>query len=346
MDHIVVDGESIDPYFILDVVKTDSEQFVTKCFRKKAKMWHPDKLSKQDAYDPIKVKKARRHFKVLVDSFEYIIDKIRSATHNHGREHVTIVKNDNLQTKSIDNTNELAAFHTEFDKLRVTTPNDFGYTASRMKDSKEYDNFEYTPYQLFDVKKFDNQEFNKTFEYRQQTFGQDKELAVYHKTNDGFNPYNGGDLNGLASVSSYNGLMIVGDTFGQSGVGYYDSSYSDYKQTFEAPKNPETNIKIPDNFVYNSSKIGKLSTSEAKKQLDLQMKSRNIDLSSTRNDKGSFKMQEQLLINTQQQQMQDKIEQDKLMILEYRDMYDPTVIQSALYNQLETSPDYINERSA
>ena len=44
MDKIIVNGESFNPYFMLDVVPDDSETFITKAFRKKAKMWHPDKI--------------------------------------------------------------------------------------------------------------------------------------------------------------------------------------------------------------------------------------------------------------------------------------------------------------
>jgi hypothetical protein len=347
MEQIKIDGQYVNPYFMLDVVEGDTEQFITKAFKKKAKMWHPDKISKQDAKDPVKVQNIKHHFKVLVESYEYIITKIRSSHLGSNREDINVPKSNTILTKSIDNTSELNEFNSEFDKLRVTTPSDFGYNTERMTDVKDYDNFEYKPCKLNfgDSKNFNKDEFNKTFEYQQEFYNKNGsgELEVYHKTTDGFNAYNGSDLAGNACVSSYNGLMIVGDTFGQSGIGYYDSSYSDYKKTYEAPKNPD-NINIPSDFKPSNKTTKPLSKSESKKQMELQMLNRQIEVNSKGKDKQAFKLQEQLLLDKQANDIKNKLESDKNMILQYQNLFtDKNLIQNALDGNLICNNDYSDE---
>lgn len=345
MDKIIVDGETFNPYFMLDVVPNDDEAFITKAFRKKAKMWHPDKIKTKD---PNKVKQAQLHFKVLVESYEYIINKKRSVNHSKNRERIDVYNNTTLTPKSIDNSDELDLFNKEFDKMHIKNPNDYGYEVEpRLSDTKEYDNFNYKPYQLFNNKQFNRDEFNKAFEYQQQNHGNNMEVGVYHKTTDGFNGYNGGDLNGVANVSSYNGIMIVGDNYGQTGVGYYDSSYSDYKKSFASAKNPEQKIQVPENFEASTSKkIKPLTKSESQKQLELQMQHRNMNLNTGGSGKQGFRLQEQLLLEKQELEMKQKLEQDKQMVLQYQYMYgDQSLIQAALDNNLITSKDYVNEDS-
>lgn len=351
MDRIIVDGETYNPYFMLDVVPEDTESFITKSFRKKAKLWHPDKIRTND---PEMIRESQLHFKVLVDSYEYIINKKQSINHSKKREHIDITNNTNLNPKSIDNAHELNLFNEEFSKLNVNSPNSFGYEIKeRLTDIKEYENFNYRPHQIFNSKQFNRNDFNKVFEYQQQLHNEysesNKELGLYHKTTDGFNGYNSGDLGDAANVSSYNGIMIVGDTYGQSGMGYYDSQYSDYKNSFDVAKNPETDIVVPENFKsHTDKKIKPLSKSETSKQLELQMQHRNNIYTSNNasHSKHDFKLQEQILIDKQAQELQQKLEQDKRMMLQFQNLYgDQSLIQAALDNRLVTSADYVNEDS-
>jgi curved DNA-binding protein CbpA len=350
MDKIIVDGETYNPYFMLDVVPDDTESFITKSFRKKAKMWHPDKIKSND---PEMIRQAQIHFKVLVESYEYIINKKRSFNHSKKREHIDVINNSNLNPKSIDNTSELDLFNEEFKKLNVTSPNDFGYEIKeRLTDIKEYDNFTYRPHKLFDPKQFNSNDFNKVFEYQQQLYNnatESSDVSLYHKTTDGFNGYNSGELGNAANVSSYNGVMIVGDTYGQTGMGYYDAQYSDYKKSFNVPKNPETEIIVPETFkAHTSQQIKPLSKSETSKQIELQIQHRNnlYDSNNSSYSKHDFKLQEQMLLEKQSLELQQKLEQDKRMMLQFQHMYgDQSLIQAALDNRLVTSSDYVNEDS-
>ena len=75
MDEIIVDGISYDPMFILDCTPEDDDVFVNKAFKRKAKIWHPDKMALQDRNDPVKFNKQQHRFKVLVQSYEYITSR-------------------------------------------------------------------------------------------------------------------------------------------------------------------------------------------------------------------------------------------------------------------------------
>ena len=347
MDRIIVDGETYNPYFMLDVVPDDTESFITKSFRKKAKLWHPDKIRSNN---PEMIREAQIHFKVLVDSYEYIINKKHSFNHSKKREHIDVTNNSKLNPKAIDNSSDLELFNEEFKRLNVTSPNDFGYEIKeRLTDIKQYDNFSYRPHKIFDPKQFNRNDFNKVFEYQQQLYNSNEtnDVSLYHKTTDGFNGYNAGELGNAANVSSYNGVMIVGDTYGQTGMGYYDTQYSDYKKSFDGAKNPETDIVVPETFKsHTNQKIKPLSKSETSKQIELQMQHRN-NLYASNNasySKHDFKLQEQILLEKQSLELQQKLEQDKRMMLQYQHMYgDQSLIQAALDNRLVTSADYVNE---
>jgi len=350
METILIDGVQYDPMFILDVTPEDSEEKVNKSFRKKAKMWHPDKLSPEDRKDPVKVESRKQRFKILVDCYDYILSKKSSFSNSSARQEINVPRNSNIPTKNLDNSSELDNFNKEFESSRVQTPNDFGYSNERLKDLKDYDNFEYKPTQLFDSKKFNPTDFNKAFEYNQETQGlsASRDVGVYFKTTDGFNAYNAGDSGGFANVSSFNGVMIVGDSFGQNGSGYFDTNYSDYKQVFSAPQNPNEQITVPQDFQGTTSrKVIPLNDKEAQEQMNLQIQMRQMNLNSDGgSSKQNFQMQEQMFLEKQQGDIKQKIDQDKDFVLQYRHMYkDQNTIESALSGNLICSPDYCDENT-
>lgn len=347
METILIDGKPYDPWFIIDCVPEDSEEKVNKSFRKKAKMWHPDKLSLEDRKDPVKVESRKQRFKILVDCYDYILSKKSSFSNSNIRQEINVPRNNNIPTKNLDNSSELDNFNKEFESSRVQTPNDFGYSNERLKDLKDYDNFEYKPAQLFDAKQFNPTDFNKAFDYNQETQGlsASRDVGVYFKTTDGFNAYNAGDSGGFANVSSFNGVMIVGDSFGQNGSGYFDTNYSDYKQVFSAPKNPNEQISVPQNFQGRNTKVVPLSDKEAQEQMNLQIQMRQMNLNTgSSSSKQNFQMQEQMFLEKQQNDIKQKIDQDRDFVLQYRHMYkDQNTIDQALNGSLLTNSDYVSE---
>lgn len=351
MEEIIIDNVSYDPYFFIGVTPDDSLEHITKVYKKKAKLTHPDKLSKEDKKSKRKVEERIKHFKILVTCFEYIDSKKKSFTNQHRRKNVDVeyaqVEDLNVPLKEFDNSNSLDVFNSSFERLRVNTPNDFGYEVSKRLEKKEdYENFNYKPTKVFS-KNFNSSDFNKVFEYRQTQFENQKdnmnENQIIHKTSDGFNGYNSANLGNCASVSSFNGLLMVGDNFGQSGVGYNDVNYSDYKQSFECPTNPEKKIKIPENFKGKTTlSTNPLSPSEMKRKLDSQLNHRNQVLSDRGSSVPNFAQQERELLSRQKRSLRDKVNQDKQFILQFQHLYNEQTINDALNNRLLTSADYQN----
>lgn len=329
---LLIDNEEYDPYFILGVTESDPLSHITKIFRQKAKLLHPDKLTASEKQDQKLVKHRTKHFKILVECYEYITSKTKEF----------LSKNDQQFNESeilnFANNEDVDKFNQDFMKSRVDQPNDFGYSVERITNEKDYENFEYKPAQIFDSKNFNPTDFNKAFEYQKTQFEGEGNItgALIHKTTDDFYGYNTGDLNGVATVNSYNGILITGDNFGQSGVGYSDGNYSDYKQTFNAAKNPDS-LNIPTNFNYNSD-VKKLSKTESDLELRRLQELRN---NVTPISNLSFKLQEKELLKKQQDSIKEKEENDKNFINKFKNMFkDKNLIEDALNGKLikDTNP--------
>ena len=266
-------------------------------------------------------------------------------------EAINIPSFDDLPTKRFDNSDELNTFNAKFSTMRMESPNDFGYHTERIaaldddgknfEDLKrQYSTSQYRPQQLFDKKNFSPQDFNKAFEYQQTQFDgrTDDSQLVIHKTTDGFSGYNSATLDNCAYVSSYNGVLLVGDNFGQSGLGFNEGNYSDYRQTFNAPKNPDA-LNVPDTFVATPLKVKPLSKSEMEQQLRLreeQLQYSDVGKGSRRN----FNAQTEELLEKQQRDLKNKIADDKKFILQYKHLFEEQTIQDALNGNLLTNQDY------
>jgi curved DNA-binding protein CbpA len=350
-NEIMIDNVVYDVYFILGVTSDDTIEHITKEFKKKAKILHPDKMSLQDRNDPKKLAKRSKQFKVLTECFAFISDKKESYNYNNRKTPIEVVNNTNLIQQEF-NSNSLDTFNDEFSRLKVQTPNDFGYATERMPElsttnfeklKSQYQTETFKPVQLYSDKKFDQKDFNKTFEYHQSQYDNVTETALIHKTSDGFNAYNSGFLSGsgdlgCASVSSFNGVMIVGDNFGESGVGYNDANYSDYKMSFQSQRNPNSKIAVPNDFKPKINKDTPLTQKEIDAQIRLR-KNNNFD-SSSGPSKNNYKKQEELLLQNQKLNKEQKAQEDRDFILKYQHMFDKQTIQDAINKRLITNDDY------
>ena len=349
-NEIMIDNIVYDVYFILGVTSDDTIEHITKEYKKKAKILHPDKMSLQDRNIPQKLAKRSKQFKVLTECFTFISDKKQSYNYSNKKIPIDIVNNTNLIQQDFSNNNGLETFNNEFSRLKVQTPNDFGYTTERMPElsstnfeklKSQYQSETFKPVQLYNNKKFDKNDFNKTFEYHQSQYESNTSTALIHKTSDGFDAYNSGFLSGAgdlgcASVSSFNGIMIVGDNFGESGIGYNDTSYSDYKMSFSSQRNPESKIAVPNDFKQKINKDTPLTQNEIDRQIRLR-KNDNFD----NNTSGlSKKQQEELLLQNQKLMKEKKAQEDREFILKYQHMFDSQTIQDAINKKLVTNDDY------
>ena len=321
MDKITIDNKDYDPYFILDVSINDSDEHISQAFIKKAKKYHPDRVSKELR------EKYTRYFNVIRECYEYI--KLKR------KEQISLIKRkERKKAIKIDETQftkeDLHNFNNEFEKeIGNAHPNNFGYgKQQRIQSIKDYEDQQIEIVNQFDKKKYTNEEFNLLFEYTKQLNEQKEPTskALIHKTSDGFFGYNTSDLSSCSMVSSFNGLLITGDNFGESGVGYWSNNYGDYKQSFDTSKNPQHKIRVPESFKQSSNKP--IDPSQYKKQYE----------SFTPVPSGNYNAEQEKLFRTTLDQLMEKEEADKQMFMKYKNQYDENTIQQALDGRLETSP--------
>ena len=332
---------TVDPYFILGVSKGDSEEHVRKAYKKKAKTLHPDKNPDKNQIE------LETKFSILSEAYNFILQEYKSESQDLKSNYNSF--NDFTDEDLSLNNQEL--FNAKFNKNRGTRPEDFGYDVTERlgnldgteKLEKHYNtistNYEKTEFKtqnLFQDKKFSQDSFNKMFEYNQQKISRPNSNLLI-KSTDGFCGFNSGQSDiGYSNVASYNGMLIQGDNFGQSGVGFNGENYSDYKQSFNAPNNPYSLDDVPDDFnVANVSEID----FEKKLQERIQEQKKHIAVST-----GSYKEQEEELIRKQQQELLNKTIDDKNLINEYKHLYSGHLLEMAEQGRLSVSSDYTSEK--
>lgn len=316
---IEIDNVEYDPYFIMGVTPDDTVDHINKTFRKKAKILHPDKLTPKEKKDIKIVKERTKHFKILVECYEYVLNnKKRYTSSKHGENKF----NKNLINNFDNNSDKLNSFNKEFESLKINqkTPNDFGYEIKeKIKTLEDYENFNEKPYKLFTKGSFNSNEFNNVFEYIKDSHSkkEKKNKALIHKTTDGFYGYNSGNLNNCSSVSTYNGMLIIGDNFGKNGVGYNGNNYSDYKQTYENAKNPNKKIQVPKEFITK-----KIKEKEMLENYKKPIKRQNIRINSTsRPSKIEFLNQNQEFNKKLEKQIEKEKQKEKEFVMQYSHLY-------------------------
>jgi curved DNA-binding protein CbpA len=299
MEIICVSGEYYDPYFILGVTPDDDMKHITQAFRQRAKKYHPDKATKEN------VQKYEKRFNIIISSYEHIKNKraerIREST-NSESENATPASNVYLN------------------------PNEHGYVpnSKRLEREDDYKKFDYRPAQQFDDgKKFSKREFNRMFEYLASAAKSSQSRALVHKTSDGFYGYNTADTGSCSSVASFNGLLITGDNFGESGVGYWDTGFADYRQSFSQVQNPTSKVRVPKEFSVDKNSTPKKPASRE-------------EVPGTSND--TFTTAQEKLFQKRVHELVEKEAADKKMVLKYAKQYNPQVLQAALNKSLEESP--------
>lgn len=314
-EYICIDEEYYDPYFILGVTRDDSDSHIAKAYKTRAKKYHPDKA-------PVdKIKKYEKRFTIILESYEFI---------KRRRQAIGVRRDPQNESRSVHDFKE--------ESEKITSPYDFGYgTQSRIKDADEYKSFESNTVNQFRGKKFSNKAFNKLFTYNKKTQTQEDHTskALVHKTSDGFYGFNTADLANCALVSSFNGLLITGDNFGETGVGYYSNEYSDYKHSYNSAKNPENVLEL--------SKIENEDENEKSEEdvNGLYKKYRKVYKTPIDVRGGSYGQQQEHLMKNVMNDLIEKEKHDKEMIMRYNKIYKKELLKQALEGRLETSPNFI-----
>jgi curved DNA-binding protein CbpA len=328
METIIIDEIEYDPYFILGVTFDDPIEHITKEFRRKAKILHPDKLKGEDKKNKGLVETRTKQFKILVDCYDFVFNRKQSFNFARKNKHEHI----NVNTHNINTPTNLEEFNKQFSKIGLNngTSNQQDHPVHQDRQDRNFDDFkreyassEVKPKKLFNKKKFndkDREEFNTLFEYHKGNF--QHETQIIHKTTDGFNGYN--TLDNFAHVSNYNGLLLVDSR--QTGH---------YSDTLKGPKNPESK-EVPKDFK-RSQNEKKLSKDETDKHI--KMLRANYKVSGT-GSKSDYLLQERELLDRQREEMKQQAENDKKFILEYQHLFDEQTIRDALSDRLITSKDY------
>jgi len=319
MDIIEIDGKTYDPYFILDVTREDSSSHIVKSFREKVKKYHPDKYT-----DPKKKEKYEKYFKILNESYRYIKDKRESVSkiRRVDDKKNSKTKKQNCKTKKLDKL-DLDDFNKTFNKQSGLDDQDQNY--ERLQCKEDYDNIDIKVYNQFDERKFKLDEFNKMFEYTKGEENDISKKSLVHKTTDGFYGYNTSDP--FALVSSFRGLMIIGDDF--YGNGYWGSGYSDYKHSYKMPKNPNSKINVPKEQI-------KINVPKDKIKINVPKDREEVPSPAT----GTFSQQENTLNKKIYDDLLKKELQDETIVKQYMSQYDESIIKKALSGELDQNIKY------
>ena len=344
MNVITIDNKQYDPYFILDVTKEDSLEHIKKSFRGKVKKYHPDKYT-----DLLKKEKYEKYFKILSESYQYIKNK---------RQDTSVCQNKSKGGEQIKKNIDLDNFNKTFEKSK--DPNYFGYgdDYNRIERIEDYENIDVKYCNQFENRKFTTKEFNKIFEYNKNS-EDDKDKVVtksmIHKTTDGFFGYNTSDITNCALVSSFNGLLVTGDNFGESGIGYWGNNYSDYKFSYKTSKNPNSKIIIKkDGKKKDGKKIDATNEDDTNEDDTIETKITSEEISKYKkgydqykykkgydqNTSGNFSQQENLLYKKTYEDLVKKEFEDKDMVIKYISQYSSETIDKALSGELQESRKY------
>ena len=335
----------VDPYYILGVSRTDTMEHITREYKKRARKVHPDKIrgtfeEKEDA---------ARQFKLVTDAYETIV-----SSHKRVNTVGMGLKQQFTEqfSEPVEQTNfacaDLDKFNRDFSGKRANNPNDFGYgNYDRLGQGKSEDDFkgriaEYTSFQHTPTKvlpnEFDPREFNRLFEFNNDKVETSLERGLIYQTSDGFTPFNCGGDN-LAAVSSYNGLMVSGDNFGESNKGYDTGMFADYKHSHNSAKNPESK-QTPSSY---KTQMEEFANKNSNVSIERQIKERELEFERLLNIKHqkSYAQQNEEFELRKSQTLKQKIESDTKFIEQYQTQYPTEVYQAARQGQLEMSSDYI-----
>lgn len=298
---VTIDSKQYDPYYILDVTCDDTDSVILKSYKKKVKKYHPDK-----ARDPAQKKKYEFFFKIIVECYQFIKQKRESVRPNKLSDH---------------NVSSAGTKHTEVGDhpLKKTRETRETREAPDKRETEEL------VFRQFDDDTYTTEDFNKLFEYTKKKNNLDSGLQLIHKTTDGFYGYNTSDIGNWALVHSYNGLLVSGD-FGKSG------SFSDFKQSYNSSKNPKIKVVVPNNFKTEQCKSPKKTSFEDyKKALREKCQTQKTSLT-----------QEGInLYNKKVASIQEQTKNDKNIVMQFKDCFDPETFNKAMNGTLDMSPSLI-----
>ena len=301
-----VDLREYDLYGILGIKSDASIREIKHAYRKKIKKIHPDKVGNNSYNNSVAL--LNRIYNILSDSDN------RKVYDNHNSSFDELKNNSRnyKQERKQEDINE-SNFNEKFDQNKTLDPTDIGY-GEYGKDLKPRTSSTCyiqpkKPKKI--IKDFNIDKFNRIFEYYNKNSEEPQEVKESETS-----------LVGVSSISSYNGLMIVGYTQDD----FSGDFYSDYKTGFKkSHKNPK---KISNKIDYKTKKEKKLTQTDFNNKLIKVSNSRiKIEPKQTGEDYDKQKKKKE----------KKEIKKNKKIIQKYAQCYPQELIEQAMNSQLETS---------
>ena len=342
-----VELNNIDLYEILGVEKNASLKDIKDAYRKKDKKLHSDKtnfielemdtkLTEDDlVQNELKLKQLNEAYKILSDP-----DKRRDYDQKYAANHEELKKNYEEMLEEDNPTDYITEddpryinideFNRKFEEKREkeNDPNEFGYGeygkdlhARTEKEEYDPDDIDKPTCMFGENEQFDINKFNQAFEH----FNEPKSFMSTELEPVGSNTNLEQTMG--ASVSTYSGLMIVGDESIGSGA-----NYTDYKSGFTGISNPVEFESV--DYSRNMNKdTGKINKNDFAKRLqEMQNERESFTKELDNKDKLNKVEFENKLI--QEQRNNDKhiiesIENNKDYVKKFANQYPEHLIQAA-----------------
>lgn len=332
-NYVCIDNKYYDPYFILEVDEDDDLEYIIKCYKYKAKKYHPDKaLTQKD-----KIKNEKK-FKILNKCIEFIKEKRECSFINPKERRKEYNKYDKTKTKTktknFTNKDELNDFNDSF-----VTKN---YKQKNLEINRESTNREISINLVKQFEKeseFKRDKFNLIFDYnllKNKEKNEDDSKQLIHYTTDGFYGYNTSELDNYAIVRTFNGLLISDDLLDKNENTNYGNNYADYNDIYKNQiKNPNKIVKLTEKDIKEVKKYLKQKKSNIKKASSYVYSDEEIesdDENLNKFDKEQYNLYKKNLAHLIKQQEKDE------KIIFSSGVYDNNLLQDAKDGVLDMSP--------
>lgn len=353
---------NFDPYEILGLERDADLEEIKLAFKLKAKRLHPDRNKGKPDYEEklAKFKLVQLAYEILSDNSrrkqydqEYgsTYGQLKNASERYISEQEKKLSKDEIKKQYYDSGKfDTDTFNKQFQEARKSynDPNDVGYgdemaprlDESQVKGGMRRDNPD-KPKRLFKDKHFSNKEFNQLFEYYKDQHK--SQHGLIEKSDAEPIGFNLGPQTGFTDIALYGGAMIVGkdmDDFSSMPGENSSLFFSDYKQGFHGFSNTdeiptsELREQIEQEKKYGSSDAA-LSESDFNQLLQERRREHAQKLvpeipKGERNK--SFVMAEQLYLQKKKEQLQQEQEQNKKVVLKYKDQFPQHLLEDLSLN--------------
>lgn len=363
------EATNFNPYEILGVERDADIEEIKLAYKLKAKQLHPDKNRNRPDYE-----EKKERFKLVQIAYDILSspENRRQYDREYGQTHTQLR---NLAQKTIDDQNrcelpedekkvllpkgkfDIKNFNKTFQERKYKDPSDRGYgerMAPRLdpgdiQGGSRRDEIDAPPMLFKSQSDFNPDDFNKAFEHFKQQHEKDNPLMV----RDDIEPagFSLSNQSAYTDIAVYDGAMIVGkDTNDFSRFDNNESSliFSDYQRSYHAPTNPTVDPSLMDKIKQREYEyeVKPLSESDFNKKLNERKRSMTeqyVPNIPSNERKTSFKMAEQTYLQKKEEQMRKEQEDQRNIVLRYRDQFPQHMLPSA--DAEVSSTDHRQERT-